>query len=152
MAHKGGWELIKNTWQSWLQHQGFFFLLAFGWMLPLIVYLMTWSAAASGGGSLGSFTQDRLAGYYLLLVLANQITYSTTNWTLGDNIRMGVISRWLIQPMSPLYHALSSEIAGKVVFMLFSIPVTGVLALIFRPQVDLSWSQVLLFIPSLLIA
>jgi ABC-type uncharacterized transport system permease subunit len=65
---------------------------------------------------------------------------------------MGVISRWLIQPMSPLYHALSSEIAGKVVFMLFSIPVTGVLALIFRPQVDLSWSQVLLFIPSLLIA
>jgi hypothetical protein len=29
MDHKGGWELIKNTWQSWLQLRGFFFLLAF---------------------------------------------------------------------------------------------------------------------------
>lgn len=151
MNHQGGWELIKNTWQSWLQHRGFFFLLAFGWMLPLIVYLMIWSAAASEG-PLAGLSQDRLAGYYLVLVLANQLTYSTTNWTVGDNIRLGNISRWLIQPMSPLYHALSSEIAGKVVFMLFSIPVTGLLALIFRPDLNLTWIQGLLFIPSLFIA
>lgn len=151
MNHLGGWELIKNTWQSWLQHRGFFFLLAFGWMLPLLVYLMIWSAAA-GEGTLAGLSQDTLAGYYLVLVLVNQLTYATTNWTVGDNIRMGQISRWLIQPISPLYHALSSEIAGKVVFMLFSVPVTGLLALIFRPQFDLSWRQVILFIPSILLA
>lgn len=151
MNHQGGWELIKNTWQSWLQHRGFFFLLAFGWMLPLLVYLMIWSAAASEG-SLSGLSQDTLAGYYLVLVLVNQLTYATTNWTVGDNIRMGQISRWLIQPMSPLYHALSSEIAGKVVFMLFSVPVTAVLALIFRPQFNLSWQQSLLFLPSIVLA
>lgn len=151
MNHQGGWELIKNTWQSWLQHRGFFFLLAFGWMLPLLVYLLVWSAAA-GEGSLGGLTRDALSGYYLLLVLANQLTYATTNWTVGDNIRMGHISRWLLQPMSPLYHALSSEIAGKVVFMLFSLPVIGLLALILRPELNTSWLQGLLFIPSVLLA
>jgi len=151
MNHQGGWALIKNTWQSWLQHRGFFFLLAFGWMLPLLVYLFVWSAAAEGG-TLNGLSQDTLASYYLVLILVNQLTYTTANWTVGDIIRYGQINRWLLQPMSPIYHALSSEIAGKVVFMLFSIPITGILALIIQPQFNLTWQKGLLFIPSLLLA
>ena len=151
MNHRGGWELINNTWQSWIQHRGFFFLLAFGWMLPLLVYLFIWSAAA-GEGTIAGMTQESLAGYYLALILANQLTYSTTNWTVGDNIRYGQFSRWLLQPMSPIYHGISQEIAGKVVFMLFSVPITGLLALIIRPQFNLSAAQGLAFIPAILLA
>jgi ABC-2 type transport system permease protein len=151
MNHKGGWELIKNTWQSWLQHRGFFFLLAFGWMMPLLVYLFIWSSAA-GDGTAGGLSAGNLTAYYLILILVNQLTYSSTNWTVGDVIRMGGISRWLLQPMSPLYHALSSEIAGKVVFMLFAVPVTGLLALILRPELALTWQNALLFLPALLLA
>jgi len=149
--HRGGWALIRNTWQSWLQHRGFFFLLVFGWMLPMLVYLFIWSAAA-GDGAVAGLTRGNLAGYYLALILVNQMTYSTTNWTVGDNIRYGGISAWLLQPISPLYHALSQEIAGKVVFMLFSIPVTGLLALIVRPELSLTAGQALLFLPALLLA
>jgi ABC-2 type transport system permease protein len=54
--------------------------------------------------------------------------------------------------MSPLYHALSAEIAGKVVFMLFSIPITGIIAIIIRPQINISFMQALLFIPALLLS
>jgi ABC-2 type transport system permease protein len=151
MNHRGGWELIKNTWQSWLQHRGFFFLLAFGWMLPLLVYLFIWSAAA-GEKTISGLTQDTLTAYYLILILVNQLTYATTNWTVGDNIRYGQISRWLVQPMSPLYHALSSEIAGKVVFMAFSLPFTGLLAIVIHPELNISWAHFLLFIPGLLFA
>lgn len=151
MNARGGWALIKNTWQSWIQHRGFFFLLAFGWMLPLLVYLFIWSAAA-GDGTIAGLTQESLAGYYLILILANQLTYATTNWTVGDNIRYGQISRWLLQPMSPIFHALSQEIAGKVVFMLFSVPITGLLALVIRPQFNLSWDQALRFIPAIILA
>jgi len=151
MNQRGGWALIKNTWQSWIQHRGFFFLLAFGWMLPLLVYLFIWSAAA-GDGDIAGLTQESLAGYYLILILTNQLTYATTNWTVGDNIRYGQISRWLLQPMSPIYHALSQEIAGKVVFMLFSVPITGLLALIIRPQLNLTWGQALTFLPAIILA
>ena len=151
MNHRGGWALIKNTWQSWLQHRGFFFLLAFGWMLPLLVYMLVWSAAA-GEGSLEGFSQETLAGYYLMLILSNQLTYPITNWTVGDNIRIGQINRWLIQPMSPLYHALSAEIAGKVVFMLFSIPITCLLALLIQPKIDINFTQIVLFVLALLFA
>lgn len=151
MNHRGGWELIIQTWQSWIQHRGFFFLLAFGWMLPLLVYYFIWYAAA-GGGTIAGFDQDSLAGYYLALILVNQLTYSITNWTVGDNIRLGQINRWLLHPMSPLYQALAGEVAGKVVFMLFSIPFTAFLALILRPKMNLTWTGFGLFLPSILMA
>ena len=43
---RGGWALIRATWLSWLQHRGFFYLVAFSWMVPLLVYLLVWSTAA----------------------------------------------------------------------------------------------------------
>jgi hypothetical protein len=55
MNPRGGWALIRQTWLSWMQHRGFFFLLAFMWMVPPLVSLFVWSTAAGGktieGGS-----------------------------------------------------------------------------------------------------
>ena len=48
MNHRGGLALIKATWASWLQHRSFFFILAFGWMIPPLIYLLVWSTAAGG--------------------------------------------------------------------------------------------------------
>jgi ABC-2 type transport system permease protein len=33
MNLRGARALVKNTWLMWLQERGFFFLLAFGWMI-----------------------------------------------------------------------------------------------------------------------
>ena len=129
MNHKGGLELIKASWLSWMQHRGFFFLLAFGWMVPLLVYLFLWSAAA-GGGEISGLTRDAFISYYLCLILVNQLTYAQTNWTVGDNIRIGQVSTWLLRPIPTIYHSLASEGAGKVVMMSFALPATGLLILI----------------------
>ena len=43
---RGAWALIRRTWASWMAQRGFFWLLAFGWMIPPLVYLFVWSAAA----------------------------------------------------------------------------------------------------------
>ncbi len=148
MNHQGGWALIQRTWLSWMQDRGFFFLLAFGWMIPPLVYLFIWSTAA-GGRTVQGFTARGFVAYYLVLILVNQLTYSMTNWTVGDIIRQGKLSPILLYPMSPLYHTLSTEVAGKVVTMLFVIPVTGVLALVLHPELHATAREVLLFIPAL---
>src|SRR5512133_3592194 len=127
MNIRGGLALIQSTWLSWLQYRSFFFLLAFGWMIPPLVYLFVWSTAA-GVKAIGGMNRGEFVAYYLILILVNQLTYSQTNWTVGDLIRDGSMSRYLLAPMSPLFRALSSEIAGKVVYMIFVIPVTAVLA------------------------
>jgi ABC-2 type transport system permease protein len=144
MNHRGGWALIKRTWSSWMQYRSFFFLLAFGWMIPPLIYLFVWSAAA-GEETLGGLNRGQFVAYYLVLILVNQLTYSQTNWTVGDVIREGSFSRWLLQPMTPIYNPLATELAGKVVTMAFVLPVSLVLAWLLRPELHLTWEKALLF-------
>lgn len=134
LNHRGGIALVKSTWASWLQYRSFFFLLAFGWMIPPLIYLFVWATAA-GAGEVGGLTRSGFVGYYLVLILVNQLTYAQTNWTVGDVIRSGGLNSWLLRPAPPLYNALSSELAGKVVYMVFVIPVAAVLAVLLRPEI-----------------
>ena len=151
MNHRGGWALIKSTWASWLQHRGFFFILAFGWMIPPLISLFVWSTAA-GSETAGGLTRGQFVAYYLVLILVNQLTYAQTNWTVGDVIRGGDLNAWLLRPMSPLYHAISTEIAGKVVCMIFVVPVTAALALLLRPELRVTLENGLAFIAALALA
>jgi len=149
--HHGGWALVKSTWSSWLQHRGFFYLVAFSWMIPLLIYLLVWSTAAAGG-TVGGLTQGDLVGYYILLILVNQLTFCSNNWTVGDAIRSGRLNLLLLRPLSPVYDALASEVAVKVVFMTFAIPVAVILALLLRPELHVSLWDGLAFVPALVLA
>lgn len=151
MNLRGGWALIISTWQMWLQHRSFFFLLAFGWMIPPLISLFVWFTV-SGTQPIAGMTQGEFVAYYLLFMLVNQLTYSQTNWTMGDVIRSGDMNLLLLRPLHPFFHALSTEVAGKVVCMLFVIPVVVLLALILHPILHTTPYQVLLFIPALLMA
>ena len=151
MNIRGGLALVKRTWSSWLQYRSFFFLLAFGWMVPPLIYLFVWTAAA-GEGSLGGFTRGTFVAYYLALILVNQFTYAQTNWTVGDLIRDGSMNVLLLRPLSPLFNALATEVAGRVVFMAFVAPITAILALILRPELNFSVGDIIAFIPAVLMA
>jgi ABC-2 type transport system permease protein len=151
MNGRGGWALIRGTWLSWVQHRSFFFVLAFGWMIPPLIYLLVWSTAASDH-TIGGLTRGGFVAYYLALILVNQLTYSQTNWTVGDLIRYGEMNRLLLRPLPPLFDALSTEVAGKVVYLIFDVPIVIGLAVILRPEMELTLLNALAFVPALLLA
>jgi ABC-2 type transport system permease protein len=148
---RGGLALIRRTWSSWMAQRGFFWLLAFGWMIPPLVYLFVWTAAA-GETAVGGMPRGVFVAYYLLVILVNQVTYATTNWTVGDIIRYGGLNAWLLRPLPPVFEALATEIAGKVVFLAFVVPAAGGLALLLKPELHPTPAQILAFIPALLLA
>jgi len=151
MNHRGGVALIKSTWLSWMQYRSFFFVLAFGWMIPPLVAMFVW-LAASGQDGIHGIQRSEFVAYYLVLILVNQITYSQANWTLGDVIREGLLNNWLLRPVSPFYQVLSSEFAGKFVYLVFTIPLTVILGLILKPAIELSLLQLVLYFTSLILA
>jgi ABC-2 type transport system permease protein len=148
---RGGWALVKSTWSSWMQHRGFFYLVAFSWMIPLLIYLFVWSTAA-GEGEVAGLTRSELVAYYVVLILVNQFTFCTNNWTVGDAIRYGRMNLLLLRPMSPVYDALASEVAVKVVFMTFAVPLAAILALVLRPELHVTAWHGLAFVPALAMA
>lgn len=137
MNLRGAKAIIGRTWLSWMQHRGFFFLLAFMWMVPPLIYLFVWMTAAGERG-VGGFSRGEFVAYYLVLIVVNQLTYSQTNWTVGDQIRYGDINVHLLRPISPVFEAIASEIAGKVVYMVLIIPVTLTLGWILKPELQVS--------------
>ena len=150
VATRGAGSLIRHTWMGWLQYRTFFFQLAFGWMVPPLIYLFVWTTAA-GEESIGGYDRAAFVAYYLAVIVANQITYSQTNWTVGDVIRSGGLNALLLRPLLPLFETFASEIAGKVVYLLFVIPITALLALWPRPAPPAGGDAVL-FLPALLLA
>jgi ABC-2 type transport system permease protein len=148
---RGAASLVGGSWASWMQYRSFFFLLAFGWMVPPLIYMLVWATAAEGQG-IGGLSRGEFIGYYLALILVNQITYSQNNWTVGDQIRYGGMNILLVRPLPPLFNALASELAGKVVYLTFSVPVVALLALLLRPELPLTLANGLAFMPALFFA
>ena len=129
---KAAFALIAHTWATWLQYKGFFFLLAFGWMTQPLIFLLVWSNAATSG-AIGGYARGDFVAYYLVLIVVNQLTFAQTNWTVGDLIRDGTMNALLLRPIAPIVDTVAAEIAGKVVFLSFAIPVAGLLLLVLSP-------------------
>jgi ABC-2 type transport system permease protein len=83
------------------------------------------------------------------LIIVNQLTYAQTNWTVGDLIRMGTMNIHLLRPISPIYDALASELAGKVVYLSLILPLTGILGLVLKPELAFRWINFLFFMVAL---
>jgi len=81
-----------------------------------------------------------------------KLTYSQTHWTIGDAIRSGDMNLTLLRPLSPHFGVLAAELAGKVVYMTFIIPIVFLLTLLLRPTLHTTPYNVILFLLTLLLA
>lgn len=151
MNIQGGWALIRKSLFSYMSGRGFFWTLVLGWMMGPLVYMFVWTTAANQE-TIAGFQKGDFIFYYLCLIVVNQFTYPVSNWTVGDTIRTGVFSSWLLRPIPAIYEAIATDMATKIVCMPFALTMVALLGVLLRPSFTFSLSHLLAFIPALVLA
>jgi viologen exporter family transport system permease protein len=111
-----------------------------------VIYLVVWSTIAStNGGSVQGYTPGGFAAYYIVWMLVRQmnIVGSPDGWEW--RIQHGELSAELMRPIHPIHNNVSDFAGSKIFMILIWLPMAAVLALIFKPTLNPSWMQILVF-------
>jgi ABC-2 type transport system permease protein len=124
--------------------QNYFYMV--GVIVEPTIYLVVWSTIANQqGGSVGGYTPGALAAYYIVWTLVRQMNIVFTPYGWEDRIQHGRLSMELLRPLHPIHSDVSYFAGWKVVMIFLWIPIAAGLAWIFRPTLDPSWLQVMVF-------
>jgi ABC-2 type transport system permease protein len=145
---------FKTTFASMVQYRASLFIWMISQVLEPLVYLIVWSTVSNGSssGSVGGYTAQGFAAYYLTLMLVNQATYTWIMYEYEYRIRQGFLSFALLKPVHPIHSDISDNLSSKLITLPILIVVAGGLALIFKPTASLTLWGVLAFIPALILA
>jgi len=124
-----------------------------GIIIEPVVYLVVWSnVAAASGGSVGGYDRAGFAAYFIGAMVVNHLTFCWHMWEYDYIIRQGQLSARLLRPMHPIHADLAENMAYKVLTSVVVVPTTVVLILIFKPVWQPQTGQLLVFVPSLVMA
>jgi ABC-2 type transport system permease protein len=125
--------------------QNYFYMV--GVIVEPTIYLVVWSTIANQqGGSIGGYSAGGLAAYYIVWTLVRQMNIVFTPYGWEDRIQHGRLSMELMRPMHPIHSDVSYFAGWKFVMIILWIPIATALALIFKPILNPTWEQVLVFV------
>ncbi|MBI4812128.1 ABC-2 family transporter protein [Candidatus Falkowbacteria bacterium] len=120
------WHIFKNSFQAGLVYRFNVFTSFFTAALSLVIFIYLWFSIYNQGGRLGDYNLRELIIYYIVSsFIALIIKAKDIGWVIGDEIRLGGISSYLVRPISFLYKsffdnlgqaALMAAIFGVAVF------------------------------------
>lgn len=124
----------------------------FAIMRPLI-FLAAWSSVATAqGGSVSGMTIPDFVAYYLAVSLTVYLTMAWNAWEFEQEVRLGRLSPKLLRPLHPLHYAVVDNLVWKVTGLIAIVPGLLLIALSFEAPIASEVWNVLLFVPSVLLA
>ncbi|HUS28019.1 MAG TPA: ABC-2 family transporter protein [Kofleriaceae bacterium] len=124
------------------------------WMLtstmPLI-NLAFWTAVARDGQFQG-YDAPRFTAYFLGVLIVRNLTGNWVAWQMSEEIRTGVLSMRLLRPLHPFIAYASSQSAALPFRSLIAVPVAVILLVTAGAAITTDPVQLLLLLPSILLA
>jgi ABC-2 type transport system permease protein len=117
-----------------------------GMVAEPVIYMVVWSSVAiSQGGSIGGYTSGAFTAYYIVWTLVRNMNIVLTPYAWENRIQRGQLSAELLRPIHPLHGDIAYFGGWKVVVIIMWLPIALVLSLIFKPTLNPSWFQVVVF-------
>ncbi len=127
---------FKTTFASMVQYRASLFIWMISHVLEPLVYLVVWSVVSEGGGgSVADYTTAQFAGYFIMLMLVENVSYTWIMYEYDYRVREGLLSPALLRPVHPIHIDIADNISSKVITMPFMLVVAGLLSLIFYPAI-----------------
>lgn len=106
-----------------------------GMIAEPIVYLVVWSTVANAqGGSVGGYTPQTFAAYYIVWTLVRNMNIVFTPYGWEWRIQRGALSGELLRPIHPIHNDVAYFAGWKLVVVVLWIPLALFLAWIFKPM------------------
>jgi ABC-2 type transport system permease protein len=110
-----------------------------GMIAEPVIYLVVWSTVAEAqGGQVGGLTAGEFAAYYIVWTLVRTMNIVFTPYGWEERIRQGELSPMLLRPLHPIHHDIAYFAGWKLVAIVLWLPIAGLLALAFRPQLEVT--------------
>ena len=141
------------NWAEQWQYRANLIMYLLYWLVSPVIYLAVWTSIANSKGSVNGFTANDFITYYMVLLIADQITSNIVIHTFAYKIQDGTLSGELIRPIHPmLTNALVNNIAFKALSIMGMTPVWVVLYFLFKPDFSgVTWQGPLLAIPAMIL-
>jgi ABC-2 type transport system permease protein len=108
-----------------------------GMIAEPVIYMVVWSTVATQqGGSVGGFTPGEFAAYYIVWTLVRSMNVVFTPYGWEWRIRNGQLSMSLMRPIHPLHGDVAYFAGWKMVVILLWLPLAFALTLIFKPDLN----------------
>lgn len=119
-----------------------------------VVFLAAWSAAAANAQdeSIGDFSAGDFAAYYVCLALVSQLARSWNAYDFELEIRQGKLAPKLLRPLHPLHYSVVENLVFKVTTLPVLVPALVLIAWTFHAHFTTQPWQVLVFVPSVVLA
>ena len=136
---RGGWATARMDLQVAAQYRANMAVWSIAGVLQVVVYLSVWRAVAEeAGGTTGGYTPAEFAGYFLVLLVVREMTYTWIPYEFPDMVRSGRLAPLLLRPLHPLVGVAASMVAFRSQSTLMIIPSAVVLFTLFDAEVHTS--------------
>ncbi len=131
---------------SQLQYRAANYFYMIGMVAEPVVYLVVWSTIAQGqGGVIGGYTAGGFAAYYIVWTLVRNMNIVFTPYGWEFRIREGQLSGMLLRPIHPMHADIAYFAGWKVAVILMWLPIAAVLALAFKPDLNPTLQEIVVF-------
>jgi ABC-2 type transport system permease protein len=142
--------MMRTAIQTQFQYRAATYMYLLGMVAEPVIYLVVWTTIArSHGGEVAGITAGGFAAYYIVWTLVRNVNIVFTPYGWEGRIREGQLSGQLLRPLHPIHYDIADFAGGKVIWVLFYLPIAVGLTLVFKPTFDLTPLGLVVFFPAI---